>query len=428
MEVMLPSGLAADPVLAVTEPKGALNHFCQRYCQRSVTKEDVVYTSAKYDKVFQATVTLSCIEGQQFVGEVAPNLKDAEKNAARQALLYFEPMVDQLPPPTGKSNNNKKRKTPEGSPGQVFEEPAAKRAVLGDGEASENPAMTPKVHLNNVCMKLLKRPLTKGEILYETNNTAQGFQSTVRLPCLPGEMGELAWAGEVAPQTKQAEQNAAAQALEAINDSLDDPQEQVPLTPRRDNGTTKGNSTPKGNNTTKGNSTTKGSWGKGKNSWSGKGGWDSWGGYGPGSGGCHGGYRPSYGAKKGGYEGYEGYEGDGMGCMGGKYGSGGKGPKGGRAGREEESSFSPERRPQSGRSRVTKVAITGEIVEWRGRYGWLKSHATIQHAASKKHGGKIFVSKSEFADPNLHLEEGTVLQFHVYEYQNGLGAEEVQAF
>jgi len=463
-----PSGISSNPVLAQTEPKGALNHFCQRYCRRPVTKEDIVYTSAKYGKVYQATVTLNCIEGQQFVGEVAPVLKDAEKNAAQQALIHFEPCVDQLPPLAG--SKNKKRKTPSAPSVAIGsleakvelggDEPAAKKAMLAGGIASpsENPALTPKVLLNTICMKLLKRPMQKGEVLYETHNTARGFQSTVRLPCLPGEMGELAWAGEVASQQKMAEQNAAAQALEAVNQNLDNLQAQLPVAPRKDSGSAKGSF--------------KGGWGKGKgkgkSSWYGKGGdydWGGWGGFGPGPGCYYGGYGSGYGPGPGGYcddgfgvyeggcEGYEGYGGDmdgagmgmGMGCMGGmcgmgnmsgmdgmgSMGTGGKGKKGGKAGlkREEES---PERRqrppPSVPRKRVTKVAITGEVLEWRGRYGWLKTHAEIQHPAAKKHGGKLFASKSDFADPTLQLEEGTVLQFHVYEDPNGLGAEDIQAF
>merc|ERR1719219_1397329 len=105
---------------------------------------------------------------------------------------------------------------------------------------AENPALTPKVSLNTICMKLLKRPMRKGEVLYETHNTARGFQSTVRLPCLPGEMGELAWAGEVAQQQKQAEQNAAAQALEAVNQKIDFLQATIPGPSRKDNSSAKG--------------------------------------------------------------------------------------------------------------------------------------------------------------------------------------------
>merc|ERR1719444_190218 len=110
---------------------------------------------------------------------------------------------------------------------------------------------------------------------------------------------------------------------------------------------------------------------------------------------------------------------------------GGRGMKGGKAGGEDAASPAasrPNPAHKEPRTRVTKVAVTGEVLEWRGRYGWIKAHAEIQHAAAKKHGGKIFISKSDFADPNLHLEMGTVLQFHVYEDPNGLGAEEVQAF
>merc|ERR1719208_58212 len=79
------------------------------------------------------------------------------------------------------------------------------------------------------------------------------------------------------------------------------------------------------------------------------------------------------------------------------------------------------------RQRITQVAITGEVLDWKGGYGWLKPHAEIQHPMAIKRGGRLFLSKADIP-PDLQLGLGTVLQFHVYEDASGLGAEEVQAF
>mmetsp|Transcript_18441 Transcript_18441/g.53579 ORF Transcript_18441/g.53579 Transcript_18441/m.53579 type:complete len:392 (-) Transcript_18441:73-1248(-) len=378
----MPAGVSPlSPAAAAVEPKGALNHFCQRFCRRPVTKSDIIYTSAKYGKVYQVTVTLHCIEGQQFVGETAATLKDAEKNAAQQALIHFEPLTDSLPPTVNSKNKNNKRKSPampgygmmpgmgalpdaayqmqalDGELGQpaakMFRGPDGSAMALASGlpqpltVAPDNPALTSKVMLNTACMKLLRRPLQKGEILYETVQTPLGYQSTVRLPCLPGELGLLTWAGEVAPQQKQAEQNSARQALEAITTNGEALGLQMP---------------PPGEPKAKQQKGKGKGWGKG------------WGWNGCGGGGCG----------------------------------------------------APPRGPLP-RQRVTEVAITGEVLDWKGSYGWVTPHTEIQHAMAMKRGGRIFLSKADVG-PELQLGLGTVLQFHVYEDASGLGAEEVQAF
>jgi len=339
------------------EPKGALNHFCQRFCKRPVTKMDIVYTSAKYGAVYQATVTLNCIEGQQFVGETATNVKEAEKNAAHQALIHLQPLHDSLPPLSANSKN-KKRKQPGLDAGQSGADPALEQASklmkVASGPMAvpgDNPALTSKVLLNTICMKLLKRPMQKGEVLYETVQTPVGFQSTVRLPCLPGELGGLTWAGEVAQQQKQAEQNAAGQALEAINAN---PELTAVL------------AQPTG-----------------------------------------GAARQAVGGELGGCQ--KGFKGKGKG----KFGWAPRQPI-------------PRDLP---RTRVTQVAVTGEVVEWKGKYGWLRPHAEIQHPMAAKRGGKIFVGSADLVDADeSQLVVGAMLQFHVYEDPTGLGAEEVKPF
>merc|ERR1711971_1134096 len=62
-----------------TDSKTSLNHFCQRYVGRPVTKFDIVYTLNKYGMMYQAIVTLNCINGEQYAGESRPTPKEAEQ-------------------------------------------------------------------------------------------------------------------------------------------------------------------------------------------------------------------------------------------------------------------------------------------------------------------------------------------------------------
>jgi len=75
---------------------------------------------------------------------------------------------------------------------------------------------TSKSSLNVACMKILKRPMQKGEIVYDSPQVMGGFKSTVRLPCLPGAWAEGSWSSEVCTSRKAAEQDAAAAALAAL--------------------------------------------------------------------------------------------------------------------------------------------------------------------------------------------------------------------
>lgn len=86
-----------------------------------------------------------------------------------------------------------------------------------DGADANNMNMeTSKSSLNVACMKILKRPMQKGEIVYDSPQVMGGFKSTVRLPCLPGAWAEGSWSSEVCASRKAAEQDAAAAALAAL--------------------------------------------------------------------------------------------------------------------------------------------------------------------------------------------------------------------
>merc|ERR1719373_109380 len=73
--------------LAQVDPKNQLSQFCQKFCQRPVTKTDIVYTTSKFGYQYQSIVKLNCLGGAEYAGNLSANPKDAEKLAAQQAML-----------------------------------------------------------------------------------------------------------------------------------------------------------------------------------------------------------------------------------------------------------------------------------------------------------------------------------------------------
>lgn len=341
------------------DPKSALNQFCQSYCKKPVTKTCIVYTTAKYGEQYQTTVKLNCIDGQEFAGEVASNSKIAEKLAAQQALNHFQEAIATMPAA------GKKRKAEPGlggitKVGKVGTELAGGPGAMWGAPSVPSPGTNnPKMMLNTVCMKLAKRTLQKGDMVFEVAETPLGFQCTVQLPCLPGEMGQSVWAGEVAQNKKQAEQNAAKIALENVSP------ESLALC--------EASVTPSGG----------GGWQGGKGTQ-----WDMW-------------------------KGMDKGMGKGMAMMG--MGKGmGKGMFKGKTKRPSGDNLP--------RERITQVPVTGDILEWKEKFGWVKPHAPIEHAMAGKNKGKIFLSHKDFtgSDPAV----GSTVQFQVYADASGLGAEE----
>lgn len=70
-------------------------------------------------------------------------------------------------------------------------------------------AEEPKTQLNTFCQKHLRVPITKNDIVYTTALYGTVYQSTVKLNC----MGGVEFAGETAPNQKEAEKNAARMAV-----------------------------------------------------------------------------------------------------------------------------------------------------------------------------------------------------------------------
>lgn len=328
--------MATPPAAAPSsvDPKTQLNHFCQKFCQRPVTKSDISYTTNKFGNRYQAIVRLDCVQGQEYAGHLVLNQKDAEKSAAEQAIIAFsQSNLLQEAQPVDKDKKKKKQTklTPE--------EHALRKAKQ---EEEGNPAVTPKTLLNALVMKIVKRYLQKGETVYETKTYAGGgHQATVKITALPDEWGSRMWAGHVCNTKQKAEQSAAEMALESIKQDAELMQE---------------SEKPKGMG--------KGEKGKGK----GKGNfWGPW----------------SFGWWN------------------------------------AKGSDLP-RKP------VLTEPITGEVLEWKDSFGWIKPDVTIDHKDAGRREGKIFVGKSDVPE-TLTMAAGIKISFTVYEDMMGLGAQDLQA-
>merc|ERR1712217_35804 len=82
--------------------------------------------------------------------------------------------------------------------------------------------------------------------------------------------------------------------------------------------------------------------------------------------------------------------------------------------------------PNLERTRITDKTVTGEVVEWKGKYGWIKPTVDVEHEkAVEQHKGKVFVSMTDLKDGLTELTVGNVCQFHIFYDSSGLGAEEV---
>eukprot|EP00930_Biecheleria_cincta_P033642 TRINITY_DN23303_c0_g1_i1.p1 TRINITY_DN23303_c0_g1~~TRINITY_DN23303_c0_g1_i1.p1 ORF type:complete len:773 (+),score=165.46 TRINITY_DN23303_c0_g1_i1:112-2430(+) len=79
--------------------KNKLNTFLQKFCMRPIVKNDFSYAVENHDGQFQATLTLTCLEGcPEFVGSMESTARDAEQSAAQQALDAFADEIAALPP------------------------------------------------------------------------------------------------------------------------------------------------------------------------------------------------------------------------------------------------------------------------------------------------------------------------------------------
>mmetsp|Transcript_69517 Transcript_69517/g.224920 ORF Transcript_69517/g.224920 Transcript_69517/m.224920 type:complete len:429 (-) Transcript_69517:178-1464(-) len=173
----------------------------QAHSKRTMTKGDVVYTVAKIDVQFQATVRLNCLGGQEFAGEVLDQEKAAEQSAAQQALLanaVWLPAEPVMVPPAPKM------------PALTMLPHVGVPAVPAKRKDPE--PLNPKSELVMFLQRYLRRTMTKEDIVYEHGKNETGFQAHVTLACLEGRQ----FIGEVCAGQKLSEASAASLALQAL--------------------------------------------------------------------------------------------------------------------------------------------------------------------------------------------------------------------
>merc|ERR1711953_1267841 len=81
--------------------------------------------------------------------------------------------------------------------------------------------------------------------------------------------------------------------------------------------------------------------------------------------------------------------------------------------------------PNLERTRITEDPVTGEVKDWKGKYGWITPTVPVEHEMAVKHKGELYVSMTDIVSGETELTKGSLCQFHVFVDANGLGAEEV---
>jgi len=65
--------------------------------EEAISKEDIVYEDMRVEgRKYQTTVTLDCMDGQEFAGEVMSNAKEAKLSAAQQVLVFYQEQISQM--------------------------------------------------------------------------------------------------------------------------------------------------------------------------------------------------------------------------------------------------------------------------------------------------------------------------------------------
>lgn len=79
----------SPPMVHSTNPKGDLIQGLMRHIGRPLTHQDLAYNTTQQGYEFQCYLRLPCLDEQEFTGEIAPSVKEAEQSAAREALSWL---------------------------------------------------------------------------------------------------------------------------------------------------------------------------------------------------------------------------------------------------------------------------------------------------------------------------------------------------
>mmetsp|Transcript_54126 Transcript_54126/g.154409 ORF Transcript_54126/g.154409 Transcript_54126/m.154409 type:complete len:370 (+) Transcript_54126:113-1222(+) len=358
--------------------KTDLVEFAQRYLGKSMDKGDIEYVVVQQESLHQATVTLHCMDKQQFAGELCETEKAAQLSAALIALTELQNVI-------GKLEKGTKRK---GAP--------------GDGSNGEDVLARNK--LREAVRQILGRDIIDGDLVYDTKTTEEGQTCTVTLPTMEGSWSIREFPGSASPFKRDAMLSAASVALEAIL-AAEEFAGKVDLSKvREQEGKKKKKSATKDEELVLSAGGMKGK-GKMANPWAwqmaswGKG--DPWGKGGPWGMGDAWGMGDLWGKGSWDHSGKKG----------------GKGEKGGKKKARDGPSG-----PDLPRERISESPITGEVISWKGKFGYIKPHVEVVHPTRGK-CSKVYVHTQDIC--GIELEKGSTVQFEVYSDAAGVGAEEV---
>lgn len=77
------------------------------------------------------------------------------------------------------------------------------------------------------------------------------------------------------------------------------------------------------------------------------------------------------------------------------------------------------------RERLTAEKFGGTVLAWKGKYGWIQPSEEVAHEKASLHNGALFASKDDLVGIEA-LEIGAPVEFHIWEDESGLGADEIE--
>jgi cold shock CspA family protein len=83
--------------------------------------------------------------------------------------------------------------------------------------------------------------------------------------------------------------------------------------------------------------------------------------------------------------------------------------------------------PPGPRERIGDVQQIGEIVEWKGSFGWAQLAEEVDHPDASKRRGRVYVAAKDCVGKKI-FAPGDIVQFYLYTDGTGLGAEQCSSF
>lgn len=362
------------------DAKTALNQFCQRYCSRPVTKVDIMYTTTKFaPSQFQAIVKLNCLEGQEYAGELSVNPKEAEKSAAQQALQAYAAAIASLPPVTGTvSSSRKKKSNPQVGPGGMSGADAGRgmqQMPAGMGAGMQMPGLPGAAQLLGAAQGgQVPVGSLQGDGPMEAQNPALTDKVKLNAACM-----------KIAKR--------ALQKGETLYDTC-----QVG-----------GGKAPSGFQSTVQLSCLPEAWAS----------------------------RVFAGQVCTNKQGAEQsaatvalaciMEDEELAAVINQATDGSKLSRTksrGQGGAKGKGGWTYVNGPDLERERLSQAPVTGEVLEWKGHFGWIRLHQPVEHEAAEQRDGKVYVNKKDLVEVE-ELKQGDTVIFHLYVDASGMGAEDV---